>query len=259
MHPTAPLRPVPLRRPVADLRLIRLDVSPAELRYFDTLLSADETARANRFIRPLDRARWIAARGQLRIRLGEHTGRAPQALQFLTDENGRPSLAGFPQAAPDFNLAHSGALALLAICDGFRVGADIEAHRNLNRDEEIFALAACEAESLARLHGPARAAAFFRYWTLKEAFLKALGTGLGTSLQAFALSPEGPSPAYLTCWDEPDSAPDTWHFDTRSPAPGYSAAVALQASARPAFRWHRACISPADAKIRTVFLQLSEK
>jgi 4'-phosphopantetheinyl transferase len=235
--------PCPELRPRVDVWFFPLDVAPDQHDHLLTLLSPGEVARADRFHKAVDRARWIAARSQLRQQLAILTSRDARGLTFQSDAAGRPSLAGARIAGLDFNLAHSEAWAVLAVSWQARVGVDIERQRAINPDEEDFALAAEEAASLCASSGEARAAAFFRYWTLKEAFLKGLGTGLGTPLQSFAMTPSGADSPRLVRWDGHEMQTDDWHFETLAPHDRYCASVAVQSTQPPACFWHVPCTS----------------
>jgi 4'-phosphopantetheinyl transferase len=91
---------------------------------------------------------------------------------------------------PSFNLSHSGSTVLLGIAESGDLGVDVEAVRKIADVDglahrcfsvrEIEALAACTANEKLR--------AFFRAWTRKEAFLKALGTGLRIDPRSFSVS-----------------------------------------------------------------------
>lgn len=106
-------------------------------------------------------------------------------------ENGKPYLVQYPHI--HFNLSHAGSMAF-AVFAGVEAGCDIErvqeadlalAERFFTREEYAF---------LAGQPGKERQnEAFFRLWTLKESFLKAVGAGLMLPLDAFeiTISPEG--------------------------------------------------------------------
>ena len=154
------------------------------------LLSDDERDRAARFIRAADGHAYIVAHGVMRHLLAGYCDAAPAALRFGRAEGGKPMLEG---PACDqrvrFNLAHSGAGALLAVSQAGEIGVDLEAGRN---DVDMSGLAGrffCNSERDAIMRAPdeQRADAFFRCWVAKEALLKAQGTGLAYPLDAFAI------------------------------------------------------------------------
>jgi 4'-phosphopantetheinyl transferase len=145
----------------------------------DALLSADEKLRASRFVRPRDRARFVAARSLLRRSLGSVVGLAGKDIVFGYEATGRPYLVDIA-AAPDFNVSHSDDVVLIAISRVGRIGVDIEAVRPM---EDLQGLAGqmmhpVEWDSFIGLPADQRTAHFFQLWTRKEALLKASGVGL---------------------------------------------------------------------------------
>jgi 4'-phosphopantetheinyl transferase len=150
-------------------------------------LSAEERERAARFHFARDRRRFEIARGVLRDILSRCTGRPAADLRFVCAHDGKPELH---DTALRFNVAHSRDLALYAVARARRVGVDVEAiapeRASLDIARRFFSPA--EHAALAALAEEARAAAFFRCWTRKEAFLKALGSGLARPLGSFTVS-----------------------------------------------------------------------
>ena len=199
-------------------------------------LSAEEQVRAARFQRPLDRSRYIAGRGQLRRLLGGYTGLTPEQLRFISGPKGKPELAS--ECNPDslqFNLAHSGGMALYAVAWRRRVGVDLE---RIRADVEIETLAARfftpeEAESLRSLPASQRTGAFFTCWTRKEAYLKARGDGITFGLERFAVSllPDAP-PALLRAPFDPAEV-DRWTLHALDVGSDYAAALAVEGKERP--------------------------
>jgi 4'-phosphopantetheinyl transferase len=114
-----------------------------------------------------------------------------QAGEMRTGEYGKPC---FP-ALPDFHfsLSHSGSLALCAV-SALPLGCDIEqirgdrlrlAARFFHPQEYAWLLSLPEEE---------RQEGFFRLWTSKESFIKAIGRGLSLPLGSFCVLP-GEEPA----------------------------------------------------------------
>jgi 4'-phosphopantetheinyl transferase len=146
----------------------------------EALLSDDEMSRADRFHFERDRRRFVVARATLRRVLAACTGIPAAVLPITTGEFGKPALD--PGCGPiHFNLAHSEDRALIAVSRDSRIGVDLEAIDHESRLPELARSIAAPAE-LAQLAGladeAARSRALLRLWTAKEAFLKAIGTGL---------------------------------------------------------------------------------
>lgn len=157
---------------------IDLGVAPAPANLAS--LDAQERARAARFVFEDDRRRYQAAHAATRALLAQAAGLgAPSTLRFVHNPFGKPALADAPGC--HFSLSHSGDAALLAIDASAPVGVDVEVERAMD-DIDTMAQAHftdAERDLLLNAARDARAGAFLRTWTRKEACLKAIGTGLG--------------------------------------------------------------------------------
>jgi 4'-phosphopantetheinyl transferase len=145
------------------------------------LLCNEERARAERLLSQGDRERWTRCRGVLRALLGRYLKLDPRALEFSLGEQGKPSLKT-PGARPlQFNLSHSGELALYAVSHAGAVGIDVETARRRVDELGVAArvLGDAEAERLRALDPEARTREFLRAWVLHEAAIKCRGAGLG--------------------------------------------------------------------------------
>jgi 4'-phosphopantetheinyl transferase len=159
-------------------------------------LSADEIARAERFRLPKLHDQFIVARGTLRTLLGRYLGIDPAETAFVYGPIGKPALADRTHKTPiHFNLSHSGDVALYAFSAGREVGVDVECHRSLAKVEGIANrfFSPRECAMLWALPDDQRLEAFFRFWTVKEAYLKARGKGLSVPLSQVEVSfpPDG--------------------------------------------------------------------
>jgi 4'-phosphopantetheinyl transferase len=205
------------------------------------LLAADEKARAARFIRARDRRRFVSCRAALRQILGCLLDAHPGSLQFRAGGQGKPELV--PEAGRDeqdavrhslrFNVSHSAELALIAVCRGRELGVDIERMRPFAEAGRIVAsfFSTAEQAAFALIPDEAKALAFLRGWTRKEAVLKGLGiglaglaahyeTGFGTSELSSRFAPASPSPRV-----------DDWRLWEVVPRAGFVAALAVHAPA----------------------------
>ena len=209
-------------------RCFPLEVSDADLARFAVQLSAEERARAERFYFERDRRSFIAARGGLRTILGGVLQTPPAELEFAYGERGKPRLSGPRGERFFFNLGHSGEWALLAWTRAGEIGADIEKMRPVTEGLAERYFAPEEAAALRALPAGEQEAGFFRCWTRKEAYLKALGSGLALPLDSFVVSLAAGEPAaLLAVRGVPDEAAK-WRLEHLEPAPGYCAAIALR-------------------------------
>ncbi|MDQ6725230.1 MAG: 4'-phosphopantetheinyl transferase superfamily protein [Actinomycetota bacterium] len=163
------------------------------------LLDDGETARAQRFTRPVDRLRFTRARTAFKVVLAEAAGVAPgevavvQRCRRCGGPHGRPVAAAADRAGLRYSLAHAGNLAAVAVADGGEVGVDIEVPVRL-----AIPAPACTREELRRLSRmtPAdAAAAFLRLWVRKEAYAKAVGEGLDLPFDLVVLAGDGTAKA----------------------------------------------------------------
>jgi 4'-phosphopantetheinyl transferase len=230
MRALARLRAPPPRADEVQVWRVALDrplAAPTELA---AVLAPDERARADRFCRDEDRARFVVARALLRLILGLHMGADPASLAFRTGPHGKPALAGPAGGTLRFNVAHAGGLALCALAPGREVGVDLEPVRPVDdADALLRRLAApAEAAAYAALPPAARRSAFFRWWTRKEAFLKATGEGLSRPLTSFEVSlrPDEPARLIRVAGDPAETA--RWRLRALAPAPGYVGALAAE-------------------------------
>jgi 4'-phosphopantetheinyl transferase len=184
--------------------------------------------------RPLaTRQLFLAAHGLVRGALAHHAGVAAADWRFRSTERGKPFLDPDHHLRPlPFSLSHTRSLALCALSPAFEVGADAEWVEPALDLPALAAqvLAAVELEGWLGLPEPARVRAFFRYWTLKEALLKATGLGLSCSPReiTFALGSLG----QVTALRLPAAAgpPTSWRFLEFEPTPGHACAVAARTS-----------------------------
>ncbi|MFB2771656.1 4'-phosphopantetheinyl transferase HetI [Pelatocladus sp. BLCC-F211] len=160
---------------------IELERPESELQVLQTTLSGDEIARAQRFYFEQHRQRFIAGRGILRTILGRYLGVEPQAVEFTYELRGKPLLAdSFADSGLSFNLSHSQDLALCGVSRNRKIGIDVEYMRSVS-DVEALAerfFAPREYELVRSLPSNQQQQVFFRYWTCKEAYLKAIGVGI---------------------------------------------------------------------------------
>jgi 4'-phosphopantetheinyl transferase len=192
------------------------------------VLDDDERRRADRFRVDAARERFVAAHAMLRGLLAARTGAPPQRLRFAAGPHGKPALIDAPAAAPHFNLAHSGDLAVVALA-GDELGADVEALRPFPRAERFAArfFAPSERRWLEARPADQRGHAALELWTFKEAYLKAVGSGIAMTLAGIEIDPE--RPALLQVAGVPVAA-GTWTLlSARLPGPGV-AAVAVRGS-----------------------------
>ncbi len=206
-----------------------LQISAARRDRFYATLAPDERARAARFRFPEHRERFIAAHGALRDILSRYLNLPAGQLAFSTTPHGKPTLTAPDHAWLQFNLSHSGDLALVAVTRDHPVGIDVEQMlppENYPRLVEQF-FSANENAAFLALPESKRAAAFFAGWTRKEAYVKALGTGVSLPLDHFDVTMDPDAPARLLADRRHPHHVAAWSLHTFTPAPAYIASLAV--------------------------------
>lgn len=162
------------------------------------LLSEDERSRAWSFAFEEDRRRYIHAHGLLRILLGGYLGRPPDSIRLTTGRNGKPCLP-LEDRTVRFNISHARALVLCTLARNREVGVDVEwRDREFSwRDVAAYTCSEREQRALSSLAGPTQAETFFSWWTLKEAYVKALGAGLELPLNRIDVVTDGLEPQFV--------------------------------------------------------------
>jgi 4'-phosphopantetheinyl transferase len=159
-----------------------------ELSRAASLLDSEEKARADRFVFPEHKRLYTLAHGMVRTTLARALGRDPRALRFVIGSHGKPSIEGV-----SFNLSHTDGLVAVAVGNG-ALGVDVE---DSERRTDILGVcdrffAPAEVDALRALPASAQRERFFRYWTLKESYIKARGLGLAIPLEDFAFTLDSP-------------------------------------------------------------------
>lgn len=147
------------------------------------LLSDDELARANKFYSKALKQRFIIRRAISRSILGHYTEQQPEKISFSLNKYGKPYLSNDDY---HFNLSHSEDLVVMAVSKR-QIGVDIEFIKVIPDMALVAKHHFSEKEKLDLLNLPSNQQihAFYRYWTGKEAFIKADGRGLGIPLDSF--------------------------------------------------------------------------
>ncbi len=157
-----------------------------ELKNTFELLNAQEQERAERFYFSKHKRRFATARATMRIILARYLNTSAEELEFTYNAHGKPEVIGTTKL--QFNISHTGDLALLAVGKNFPLGVDIEKYsarpyegiaKNLFSHQEY--------EEFIKVPLALKPAIFFHVWAQKEAFIKACGLGLSYPTKHFSV------------------------------------------------------------------------
>jgi len=195
-----------------------------------SVLSPDEGARADRFRVAADRARFVAARGALRRILARYTGERPEDLRFSYAAWGKPGLEPVAGAHRiEFNVSHSGQLALYAVAEGRRLGVDVERIVPVTENDERLSrswLSERELVEMSATDASARTRRFYSLWTRKEAYLKARGEGLSLDPDRVRIPYDPVGGSFESAFEFGAAA--RWTLRELEVGPGYAAALAVE-------------------------------
>ncbi|OIK06008.1 4'-phosphopantetheinyl transferase family protein [Streptomyces monashensis] len=198
-------------------------------------LDEHEQEIAGRFLFERDRRQYLVAHALVRRVLALESGIPEAEAVIWRSSRGRPFLQkpveGLPRGGRelDFNLSHAQGHNLLGMVRRHRIGVDVErldrGERGLDTIVETFA---DEERAWVRAAAPGRARdrRVLRLWTLKEAYSKARGLGLGLPFDSFAFTLA--EDRGVVAFRPPDDDPSArWRFVELEPVPDVLAAVAV--------------------------------
>ena len=212
---------------------------PARLAAYEQLLTPDERARLERLRRPEDRLVALVARALLRSSLSRVAPPPPEDWRFTPSAEGRPELVpGITTLPLRFNLSHTGGLVAVVVALERDVGVDVEAHDRPTPLLEIARRQFAEHEhaALAALPEGDRLEAFYRHWTLKEAYLKARGLGLPGGLDQVTFALESGAPPRCALGPSLADEAGAWRFALARPTQRHTLAVAARRGEDPPLR-----------------------
>lgn len=180
-----------LKPATVDLWLEQLSSSQLQHSIMHTPLSDDEIKKANAFYFEHDRMRYASSHKFLRLILSRYLQQPPEQIIFTKGDKGKPFISPIQNNIQlEFNIAHSGDFLAIAISQHNPVGVDVEVIASKNDLDSLakHCFSAMESEEYLALENNLRSLAFFRGWARKEAYIKALGTGLSKPLGSFSVN-----------------------------------------------------------------------
>jgi 4'-phosphopantetheinyl transferase len=223
-----------------DLHVLRLSRfeghSEADLiELFGGLLSPDERERQARPTVEKRRREVLLTRALVRSVLSGYAGVDPLAWRFGAGEHGRPYVEG--PVPVEFNLSHTEGMIVCLVADVPMPGVDVEFMPRRGQLEDVAEhfFAVPERAALRAVPEEEKRHRFFTYWTLKEAYIKARGSGLTLPLDAFWFDLGGEEPA-IGFDSRIEDDPAAWRFQSFALSPDHLCGVALRTAEAPSLR-----------------------
>lgn len=160
-----------------------------QVEVLDTL-SKSEILQYETFLNKAAAAEFLATRLMIRYLLSLHiTTLQPNEIIFSKNNFGKLQVAqSLNHSGITFNISHSNDFIFCGIAKNVDIGVDIELQQieveTLTQSEDVFTSAEIAAFDL--LKSEQKSELFYRTWTLKEAFVKALGKGFGFPLNSIS-------------------------------------------------------------------------
>jgi len=219
-----------------DLWIVMTDqaASPDLLDRYRELLSPDERQQEHRLRLERVKHEFLVTRALVRTVLSAYLEMPPAAIVFTRSSRGKPAVASpVNTGAVEFNLSHTRGLVVCAVTTGCEIGVDAEP---LDRRSSCLELAArffapTEFAALRATRIEEQQRMFLRYWTLKEAFIKAEGLGLSAPLDQFWFALADDSPSEISFATAGPLRERPWQFAEIRLANAYQIALAVPVSA----------------------------
>lgn len=233
--------PESLSLATGEVHVWRVDLEQSEhlVENFCGTLEEHELDRASRFHFDKHRRHFVVGRGALRQLLARYLDADPAMLRFSFGAYGKPALDGeHKNSRLRFNMSHSHAVALFAFAEDRELGVDVEHIRADFASQEIARrfFSRREVETFNALPQRDQVAAFFRCWTRKEAYIKAIGRGLSQALDQFDVTLAAEEPAALLWCNEDDAS--RWSMSDLDVGSEYAGALAVEGQVSKIRCWH---------------------
>lgn len=195
---------------------------------FERVLVPEERDRARRFRFHHLYASFVITRGALRYLLGHYLNCDPAKISLVYSLKGKPAVKS--PSSLEFNMTHSGDLAVIAFTLRRKIGVDIEQIRPLADMQQIANHFFCPEEASEVMFAPQteRERAFYLCWTRKEAYIKATGCGLSAPLSSFRVTVHPDIPARFLHVQHDETEAEAWTLQDLQVAVGYAGALAYR-------------------------------
>lgn len=185
---------------------------PHEAESAFSLLSDSERKRYVKLADARIRNEFLVTRQLVRTALSHHLSRKPAELCFCCNQFGKPSLS--QSCGLEFNISNTCQLAVCLVSFSGPVGVDIE---QWSRAADVMEVAErCisqrEMQQLFSYTPTLRHQRALSLWTLKEAYLKAIGIGLTAGLNNVEFLFDDSGEPRIQVDTRIDAQPNRWHF-----------------------------------------------
>ncbi|MFT4092313.1 MAG: 4'-phosphopantetheinyl transferase superfamily protein [Niabella sp.] len=211
-----------------EAHIYAVDINKADFAGNQHLIAPDEQEKANRYRQPADAHRLLAGRIYIKRLLARYTNADAGDIIIKPGANKKPfAVDRHDNQLLQFNISHSGNIVLLVISHK-TVGIDIEEIKNIDLKDFVYNILS-EQEIVVVSRSEDRRKTFFKFWTRKEALLKATGLGLVDCLPQVEML-DGVNHFGSVPFNDQD-----FEIFTYNPADNYTASVCVEKGTIPLF------------------------
>ena len=168
---------------------------------------------------------FIISQGVLRYLLSRYINKAPHAISIERHKKGKPFVKDAPSL--HFNMSNSGNMCVYAFSADGEIGIDLEQIRELpDLDDLIQKNFTAKEISFITQNPKNKSMRFFRFWTFKESYLKAIGEGMRLDPGKLEFTVEGETIKLQGI--NGISETEDWNFSVFLPAKNYTGTLAYQ-------------------------------
>ncbi|WP_419924999.1 4'-phosphopantetheinyl transferase family protein [Candidatus Poriferisocius sp.] len=203
---------------IGDIDVFHVDLTPHVGYEAEALawLDGEERSRWERFQSLAARRRFVLCRAALRSVLCRKSGCTNESLEFIASNFGKPyARVGGKPVAMSFNVSHSGKHGLIAVAPRGELGVDVE-ERSQHRNLEVLIEGVLSPQEIAELRARddrQRQCLFFRFWTIKEALVKAHGKGVSLDVARLEIPEDMRHGAIRSKGQFTQLSNTTWHLE----------------------------------------------
>ncbi|ACB51895.1 4'-phosphopantetheinyl transferase [Crocosphaera subtropica ATCC 51142] len=200
------------------------------------LLNEEEKIKAQRFHFEKHQKRFTLARSSLKKILSFYLSISPQDIKFQYSDYGKPKIIDKINLINlQFNVSHSEDIAIYGVTCDYFIGVDVEYIRPMPEAENLAKrfFSQKEYQQIRGLSSEEKNREFFKLWTGKEAYLKAIGKGIGGGLEKVEISTHKP----IKFINLPECNNINYNLLYLTPHDNYLAAIAVEENEQTYHYW----------------------
>lgn len=205
-----------------DLWLTNLNLSHDVINKFEGYLDKADTGQIKKLKFEYLKKRAIITKGLLRLLIGNYLNLNPAELVFAYNEFGKPFINDNLNEL-QFNISHSDDMAVFAFSRSGEIGADIEKVKVIDDMQGVMNICftGYEKDWFNDINAESRVESFYKVWTIKEAFIKAIGRGFSFDPKDVELTNESGNQMLIRKINSNEFAGKKYRVKTIDGIPGY--------------------------------------